>query len=111
MRAREDSDQVPASGLMLAGVEMQRVEPTAPLSAMCPDKPDAVPTIINVTAPQLVLGHRYQGGKAISQLQRRQRPSEFCQFLDTIEANVPPELEAYLVMDNFATHKTAAIQR
>lgn len=51
MRAREDSDQVPGKRPDACWVEMQRVEPTAPLSAMCPYKPDAVPTIITVTAP------------------------------------------------------------
>ncbi len=50
-------------------------------------------------------------GKVISQLQRRHRSLEFRKFLDTIEANVPPALEVHLVMDNYATHKTAAIQR
>src|SRR5271155_4802238 len=50
-------------------------------------------------------------GKVISQLQRRHRSLEFRKFLDTIEATVPAELDVHLVMDNYATHKTASIQR
>ena len=37
--------------------------------------------------------------------------AEFRRFLDTIEDNVPPELDVHLIMDNYATHKTSAIQR
>jgi transposase len=47
----------------------------------------------------------------ISKLQRRHRSLEFRKFLDTIDANVPQDLDVHLVMDNYATHKTALIQR
>ena len=50
-------------------------------------------------------------GKVIGEMHRRHRSTEFRQFLDTIAANVPPELDVHLIMDNYATHKTAAIQR
>jgi transposase len=50
-------------------------------------------------------------GKVIGQLQRRHPALEFRRFLDTIEDNVPTELDVHLVMDNYATHKTAAMQR
>ena len=39
-------------------------------------------------------------GKIISQLQRRRRSVEFRRFLETIEANVPPELNVHLEMYN-----------
>ncbi len=35
---------------------------------------------------------------------------EFLRFLKTIEANVPKDLDVHLVMDNYATHKTAKIK-
>ncbi len=101
----------PASGLMLAGWRCNGLNPLRPSRRCVRTSRTPCPRLSPSRRQQLVLGHRYQGGKVISQLQRRHRPSEFCQFLDTIEANVPAELEAYLVMDNFATHKTAAIQR
>src|SRR6202045_4883577 len=48
--------------------------------------------------------------RVIGQLHRRHRSSEFRQFLDVIEANVPAELEAHIIMDNYGTHKTALIR-
>ena len=39
------------------------------------------------------------------------RRSSFARFLDTIDAAVPPELDVHLILDNYATHKTAAIRR
>jgi transposase len=49
-------------------------------------------------------------GEVIGQLHRRHRSSEFLQFLRTIDANVPAQLDVHLVMDNYGTHKTAAIK-
>jgi len=48
--------------------------------------------------------------RVIGQLHHRHRSSEFRQFLDLIEANVPAGLEAHMVMDNYGTHKTALIR-
>src|ERR1700758_4229337 len=47
----------------------------------------------------------------IAQLQHRHRSVEFRPFLDTIEANVPTELEAHIIVDNYGTHKTAIIRK
>ena len=33
-----------------------------------------------------------------------------CEFLDTIAAEVPPDLDIHLIVDNYATHKTALIR-
>src|SRR5207253_7317716 len=49
--------------------------------------------------------------RVIGQLHRRHRSAEFRQFLDVIEAQVPAGLEAHLIVDNYATHKTAIIQK
>jgi transposase len=49
-------------------------------------------------------------GEVIGQLHRRHRSSEFLQFLRTIEANVPSDLDVHLVMDNYGTHKTPSIK-
>jgi transposase len=40
----------------------------------------------------------------------RRRATEFRQFLDEIEAGVPPGLDVHLVWDNYATHKTELIR-
>ena len=49
-------------------------------------------------------------GEVIGEVHRRHRSSEFLQFLRTIEANVPPQLNIHLVMDNYGTHKTPTIK-
>jgi transposase len=50
-------------------------------------------------------------GKVIGQLHRRHRSLEFRKFLDKIDAEVPPEFDVHLILDNYGTHKTATIQR
>ena len=49
--------------------------------------------------------------RVIGQLHRRYRSQEFRRFLDTIEANVPDELDVHIVLDNYGTHKTAIIRK
>lgn len=49
-------------------------------------------------------------GEVIGQMHRRHRSNEFLQFLRTIEANVPAELDVHLVMDNYGTHKTPKVR-
>ena len=49
-------------------------------------------------------------GEVIGELHRRHRSTEFLQFLRTIEANVPNEMDVHLVMDNYGTHKTPSIK-
>ena len=49
-------------------------------------------------------------GEVIGETHRRHRSSEFLQFLRTIEANVPPQMDIHLVMDNYGTHKTPTIK-
>ena len=49
-------------------------------------------------------------GTVLGQTHRRHRSVEFRKFLDRIEANLPPDLEVHIVMDNYATHKTALIR-
>lgn len=46
-------------------------------------------------------------GRVIGKCYPRHRAMEFRKFLDEIEANVPADLDVHLVMDNYATHKTA----
>jgi len=48
-------------------------------------------------------------GEVVGELPRHHRSSEFRQFPRTIEANVAPQLDVHLVMDNYGTHKIASI--
>lgn len=50
-------------------------------------------------------------GAVIGECHRRHRAQEFRQFLQTIDAAVPQDLDLHLVLDNLSTHKTPAIKR
>jgi transposase len=50
-------------------------------------------------------------GRVLGKCFARHRASEFLQFLREIEANVPAALDVHVILDNYATHKTPAIQR
>ena len=52
-----------------------------------------------------------KAGTVIGRCFPRHRAAEFRRFLDEIDANVPPDLDVHLVLDNSATHKTALIKR
>ena len=50
-------------------------------------------------------------GKVIGECHRRHRSQEFLQFLETIEARVPADLDVHLILDNYGTHKTPRVRR
>jgi transposase len=50
-----------------------------------------------------------KAGTIVGKCMARHRASEFRKFLDEIERNVPVDLD-YIVMDNYATHKTKPIR-
>ena len=47
----------------------------------------------------------------IGSLHSRHRTVEFKKFLTQIDATVPANLDVHLILDNYTTHKTKAIQR
>jgi transposase len=92
--------------------QIQALERTAPLLPMRPGQAERrAHDYLRHGTTSLFAALDTRTGKVIGQLQRRHRSLEFRKFLDTIEANVPAELDVHLVMDNYATHKTTTIQR
>jgi transposase len=53
----------------------------------------------------------YLEGKVLAHSTQRHRHQEWIQFLKTIDQEVPAELEIHLILDNYATHKTAQVRR
>ena len=49
-------------------------------------------------------------GRVISTTQTKHRTAEFLAFLRQIERTVPAALEIHAVLDNYATHKTEAVE-
>jgi transposase len=50
-------------------------------------------------------------GKVLGSLHARHRAIEFRKFLIAIDTAVPGDLHVHLILDNYATHKTPAIQK
>jgi len=50
-------------------------------------------------------------GAVLTKCKKRHRHQEFLEFLREIDAAVPKNLEVHLVLDNYATHKHAAVKR
>lgn len=50
-------------------------------------------------------------GQVLGRFHKRHRSVEFIKFLDQIDAAVPAGLDIHLILDNYATHKTAAVHR
>ena len=49
-------------------------------------------------------------GNVLAKCYRRHRSVEFRDFLDQIDAAVPKDQEVHIVLDNYATHKTALVR-
>ena len=49
-------------------------------------------------------------GQVLTQCKPRHRHQEFLAFLRHIDANVPPELDVHLIVDNYCTHKHAKVR-
>jgi len=48
--------------------------------------------------------------EVITQFHQRHRSTQFREFLDLIEAQVPRRFDVHIIMDNYSTHKTALIR-
>ncbi len=52
-----------------------------------------------------------KAGTVIGQCMLRHRAAEFIRFLRLIDRSTAPQLDLHLIADNYATHKTRAVQR
>ncbi|HVT04471.1 MAG TPA: IS630 family transposase [Thermoanaerobaculia bacterium] len=50
-------------------------------------------------------------GNVVSRCMPRHRHQEWLKFLRQIDAEMPPELDLHLIVDNYATHKHPAVKR
>jgi len=50
-------------------------------------------------------------GKVMGSCLSRHRSREFLRFIKQLEQEVPPDLEIHLILDNYSTHKSQAVQR
>ena len=91
--------------------QIQALDRTAPLLPMRPGQIERrTHDYIRHGTTSLFAALDTRTGKVIGQTQQRHRSEEFRNFLDTIEKNVPSELEVHLILDNYGTHKTLLIR-
>ena len=91
--------------------QIQALDRTAPLLPMRPGQIERrTHDYVRHGTTSLFAALDTRTGKVIGQTHQRHRSAEFRKFLDTIEANVPPQLDIHLILDNYGTHKTALIR-
>ena len=91
--------------------QMQALDRTAPLLPMRPGQIERrTHDYVRHGTTSLFAALHTRTGKVIGQTQHRHRSEEFRKFLDTIEENVPAELDIHMILDNYGTHKTALIR-
>ena len=92
--------------------QIQAREPTAPVLPMRPGQVERhTHDYLRHGTTDLFAALDVTAGTVIAQCHHRHRSVEFRQFLDTIDQNVPTELDIHLVLDNSAIHKSALIHR
>ena len=92
--------------------QIQALDRTAPTLPMLPGTPArATHDYKRNGTSSLFAALEVATGKVIGSLHSRHRAIEFKRFLQTIDQEVPAELDVHLILDNYATHKTPAIQR
>ena len=92
--------------------QIQALDRTAPILPMRPGIPErATHDYKRNGTSSLYAALDITTGKVIGSLHSRHRAIEFKKFLQTLDREVPPELEVHLVLDNASTHKTPVIKR
>jgi transposase len=91
--------------------QIQALDRTAPILPMLPGTPErATHDYARHGTSSLYAALDLTTGKVIGRLHSRHRAIEFKKFLQTLDREVPRNLDVHLVLDNSSTHKTPAIQ-
>jgi transposase len=80
--------------------QIQALDRTAPILPMLPGTPQ-----------RATHDYKRSGTSSLYAAHSRHRAIEFKKFLQTLDHQVPADLDVHLVLDNASTHKTPAIQR
>jgi transposase len=92
--------------------QIQALDRTAPILPMLPGTPErATHDYKRWGTSSLYAALDITTGKVIGSLHARHRAIEFKKFLQTLDREVPTDLDIHLILDNSSTHKTPAIQR
>jgi transposase len=92
--------------------QIQALDRSAPVLPMMPGMPERrTHDYLRNGVTTLFAALDVASGEVIGSLHRRHRAAEFKKFLAKLDKEVPADLEVHLICDNYATHKTPAIQK
>lgn len=92
--------------------QIQALDRTAPILPLRPGLPERqTHDYKRYGTTTLFAAFNILNGKVIGTCLPRHRGKEFLRFLTELEQQVPPDLELHLILDNYSTHKSAAVQR
>jgi len=92
--------------------QIQALDRTAPILPLRPGLPERqTHDYKRHGTTTLFAAFNILNGKVIGSCLPRHRAKEFIRFLNHLEKEVPPDQEIHLIMDNYSTHKSAAVQR
>ena len=92
--------------------QIQALDRTAPILPLRPGQPERrTHDYVRHGTTSLFAALDVATGRVIGELHRRHRSHEFLQFLNTIDAQVPADLDIHLILDNYGTHKTPRVRR
>jgi len=91
--------------------QIQALDREQPILPMMPGIPERrTHSYIRHGTTSLFAALDVASGFVIGKCYKRHRSAEFLDFLKQIDARVPEGLDIHIIMDNYATHKTAAIK-
>jgi transposase len=92
--------------------QIQALDRTAPILPLRPGLPERqTHDYKRHGTTTLFAAFNILNGKVIGSCLPRHRSKEFIKFLNQLEKEVPAELDIHLILDNYSTHKSAAVQR
>jgi transposase len=92
--------------------QIQALERTQPMLPMRPGQPERrTHDYMRHGTTTLFAALDVATGEVLGECYRRHRSLEFRRFLKQIDESVPADLDVHLILDNYATHKTPAVQR
>lgn len=92
--------------------QIQALDRTAPILPLRPGLPERqTHDYKRHGTTTLFAAFNILNGKVIGSCLPRHRGREFLRFLNQLEKQVPADLDVHLIVDNYSTHKSAAVQR
>ena len=92
--------------------QIQALDRTAPILPMLPGTPErATHDYKRSGTSSLYAALDITTGRVIGSLHARHRAIEFKKFLQTLDREVPADLDVHVILDNSSTHKTPAVKK